>query len=205
MPPYKHDGRPTCLCHDCYLRDRPTTISYREANSKHPDCPDCYLSFNVILGEYVNTYCDIHQEAPLETPIKRRYNQAESGTEYAFTLTMPPDYKPKKPIEEAARLILEHGLTSKPYEKPCKWAFVLEHTEQGTPHVHGMYATPSGRQIEKKYFKRYWDLWDPKVKLGHGHKGGYHQKARSSESYAAYLEKEGVVQKNPPAQIISPA
>lgn len=141
----------------------------------------------------------------MPTPIKRRYNQAESGTEYAFTLTMPPTYQPKKPIEECARLIMEHGLTNKPYEKTVTWAYVLEHTDAGTPHIHGVYTTPSGRRIATKYFQRYWPLWDEKKKMGHGHQGGYHQKARSSESYAAYLEKEGVVQKNPPAELISPA
>lgn len=121
---------------------------------------------------------------------------AKPGTEYAFTLTMPPDYVSPKPIEEVARLIMTNGLTNKPYEKAIDWAFVLEHTEKGTPHVHGVYRTESGRRISSKYFKRYWSLWDEKVKLGHGHKGGYHSPARHSESYSAYLEKEGVVVKN---------
>jgi len=142
------------------------------------------------LGLEFVSRCETHST-------KADSRKANPGTEYAFTLTMPPDYKPKKSIEESARLLMENGLTSgKPYEKPSKWAIVLEHTEKGTPHIHGVYQTPSGRRIEQKYFKRYWDLWDEKIKMGHGHKGGYHQKARHSESYAAYLEKEGVVIKN---------
>lgn len=120
--------------------------------------------------------------------------KATPGTEFAFTLTMPPDYKPNKTVIESAKLIMKNGLTAdKPYEKASQWAIVLEHTDKGTPHVHGVYKTESGRRISAKYFKRYWDLWDEKVKLGAGHKGGYHAKARHSESYAAYLEKEGVV------------
>lgn len=120
--------------------------------------------------------------------------KATPGTEFAFTLTMPPDYKPNKTVLESAKLIMKNGLTAdKPYEKASQWAIVLEHTDKGTPHVHGVYKTESGRRISAKYFKRYWDLWDEKVKLGAGHKGGYHAKARHSESYAAYLEKEGVV------------
>lgn len=123
--------------------------------------------------------------------------KATPGTEFAFTLTMPPDYKPAKPIEEAARLIMLNGWSAdEPYEKASQWAYVLEHTQQGTPHVHGVYKTETGRRISSKYFKRYWPLWDEKTKLGHGHKGGYHAKARHSESYAAYLEKEGVVKKS---------
>lgn len=143
----------------------------------------------------MNYYCGLHQEAVVPTPDRRK---ADTNTEYAFTLTMNPDYKPKKPIEEAARLILENGLVSKTKEKACEWAFVKEHTAQGTPHVHGVYRTPSGRRIEKKYFKRYWDLWDEDTKYGQGFKGGYHAKARHTQSYKAYMEKEGVVVKNAP-------
>lgn len=154
----------------------------------------------------MNYFCDLHQEAVVPTPGRRK---ADATTEYAFTLTMPPDYKPKKPIEEAARLILEHGLVSQTKEKACEWAFVKEHTQQGTPHIHGVYKTPSGRRIEKKYFKRYWDLWEEpndkdKPRNYHGHKGGYHQKARHAESYKAYMEKEGVVVKNTPPPENSP-
>jgi len=119
--------------------------------------------------------------------------KANPNTQYAFTLTMPPSYKPKKPIDVQARAIMEHGLTNKPYERPIKWAYVVEHTEAGTPHIHGVYQTPSGRRISAKYFKRYWDLWDEDTKLGQGHKGGYHAKARHNESYDAYMSKEGNV------------
>lgn len=120
--------------------------------------------------------------------------KASPGTEYAFTLTMPPDYKPVKNIQDSAKLIMKNGLTAdRPYEKACQWAIVLEHTDKGTPHIHGVYKTESGRRISTKYFKRYWDLWDEKSKMGAGHKGGYHAKARHGESYAAYIEKEGVV------------
>jgi len=187
-----HRDHPLCLCSKCVSA---STIKYeREANTKHPECPDCYLEWNPVLGEYLNRYCEVHTEAVCATPDRRK---ADPETEYAFTLTMPTTYKSKKPIEEVARLILTNGLTSKPYSKAIKWAYVLEHTEAGTPHIHGVYKTESGRRIEQKYFKRYWDLWDEKVKLGNGHKGGYHAKARHSQSYAAYMEKEGEVYRFP--------
>lgn len=146
----------------------------------HDDCPNCNALQKIL------TY-----------NVGKDNRKADVNTEYAFTLTMPPDYQPKKPIEDAAKLILEHGLVSKTKEKACEWAFVKELTEAGTPHIHGVYRTPSGRRIEGKYFARYWPLWDEKIKLGHGHKGGYHAKARHTESYKAYMEKEGVVIKNP--------
>lgn len=188
----QHRNHPLCLCTDCVVTH--DTKYIKEPNPKYPDCEDCYLQWNPIINDYISTYCEIHQEIVIPTPSKRK---ADVNTEYAFTLTMPPDYMPKKPIEEAAKLILEHGLVSKTKEKPCEWAFVKEHTEAGTPHIHGVYRTPSGRRIECKYFARYWPLWDEKIKLGHGHKGGYHAVARHSESYKAYMEKEGVVVKNP--------
>ena len=117
---------------------------------------------------------------------------AVQPVDYAFTLTAPPDMNLS--VEQftcAAEKILKHGISSK-YEHPSKAAYVLEFTEKGTPHIHGVYRMECGRRITQKYFKRYWLLWDESMKLGHGHKGGYHQKARHTESYEAYMEKEGI-------------
>lgn len=195
----QHRNHPLCLCTKCVVAH--DTQYLKEPNPKYPDCDDCYLQWNNVIADYVSHFCELHQEIVVPTPSKRK---ADVNTEYAFTLTMPPDYQPKKPIEEAAKFILEHGLVSKTKEKAIEWAFVKEHTDAGTPHIHGVYRTPSGRRIESKYFNRYWPLWDEKVKLGYGHKGGYHAVARHSESYKAYMEKEGVVQKNPSSDLKPP-
>ena len=112
--------------------------------------------------------------------------------DYAFTLTAPPDMElTAEQFTSAAEKILKHGISSR-YEHPTRSAYVLEFTEKGTPHIHGVYRMANGRRITQKYFKRYWILWDESVKLGHGHRGGYHQKARHSESYEVYMEKEGI-------------
>jgi len=152
-------------------------------------------------------YCNKLKEHCVQTSEKKNPRKAEEGTEYAFTLTMPTGWSPVKPLQEVAKLILEYGLTNKPYEKAHEYAYVLEHTQSGTPHIHGVYKTKSGRRIACKYFQRYHKMkefietptdkhfWNEKINLGHGHRGGYHQKARHSESYAAYLEKEGTVTK----------
>lgn len=192
-----------CLCSQCFDPDRVAAVrqrfmepdhpDLREPNGRYPDCSECYSYWDPLLKDVHEMYCGEHIPAP-----KADSRKADPGTEYAFTLTMPPTYEPKKPIEEAARLICENGLTNKPYEKAEQWAIVLEHTDAGVPHVHGVYKTPSGRRIAAKYFQRYWPLWDEKTKLGNGHKGGYHQKARHTESYEAYLLKEGVVKKSLP-------
>jgi hypothetical protein len=112
--------------------------------------------------------------------------------DYAFTLTMPPDYKTTDQLIEACEKILKHGLTSQ-YEHVKRGAYVVEFTENNVPHIHGCYTATAGRRIIQKYWKRYWNIWDEKVKLGHGHKGGYHQKARHTERYEIYMAKEGVV------------
>jgi len=208
---YPHrNGNILCLCQACVAQH--VSRQALEPNTIYPDCEACHLTWDFLFNEYLNKFCPAHQEAEKTKAeeIQRVYNaskkdprSAEVGTQYAFTLTMPPDYQPANPLPEVAKKILEYGLTNKPYEKATKWAFVLEHTDKGTPHIHGMYETPSGRRIASKYFQRYWPLWDEKVSLGHGHKGGYHKKARHNESYVAYMEKEGVIVKFAPAPKIS--
>lgn len=140
--------------------------------------------------------CSIFKKMLLKPEKPLHANKANPDVAYAATLTMPPDYVPKRPIIEAAKMIMEHGLTNKPYEKPIKWIVVLEHADTNA-HVHLWYKTNSGRRIASKYFQRYWPLWDEKIKLGSGHKGGYHQKARHTESYEAYLLKEGQIFSGP--------
>ena len=176
-----------CLCTPCVVAHE---LKYTKQTLR-TDCDDCYVQYCPVLLEYVEHFCGEHVPAPPPKAVHK--NKADEGTEYAFTLTMPPGYATSEKIEAAAKKILQNGLTpSKPYEKACYGAYVVETTEVGTPHVHGVYKTPSGRRISAKYFKRYWDLWDEKIKMGHGHKGGYHAKARHTESYEAYMEKEGV-------------
>ena len=115
----------------------------------------------------------------------------------------PPGVKPKKTLQESAENLMKFGVTTAPCEYACRFAYVTEHSENGIEHIQGVYQTPSGRRISQKSFKRYTlcdgypkGYWDEKVKLGHGHKGGYHQKVRHGQSYEGYLEKEGVVIKS---------
>lgn len=153
-------------------------------------------------------YCSkIDEHLESIKPVKHP-QAADTDTWYTFTLTIPTGSTPFKDLTEVARNIMLFGSTNKPYEKPSQYAYVLEHTEKGTPHVHGMYKTPSGRRIASKYFQRHHTIkewvktdadkffWNEKIHLGHGHRGGYHQKARQTECYEGYLEKEGVVIKS---------
>jgi hypothetical protein len=170
-------------------------IKYKkDANPNYPDCKheDCYMQMNPVLHSPIINYCPEHEPIVIAPAPKVHANKADSSTSFAATLTMPPGYEPKRPLIEAAKMIMEHGLTNKPYEKATKWIVVLEHADTNA-HVHLWYKTNSGRRIASKYFQRYWPLWDEKIKLGSGHKGGYHQKARHTDSYESYLLKEGEI------------
>lgn len=132
---------------------------------------------------------------PKHEPIPAIITMPEVQTpaiDYAFTLTAAPDMNiTAQQFTAAAEKILKFGLSSK-YEKPERAAYVLEYTQSGTPHIHGVYRMTKGRRILQKYFKRHWPHWKESVSAGHGHRGGYHQKARHTESYENYMEKEGI-------------
>lgn len=107
---------------------------------------------------------------------------------FAFTLTKSPeDDLSEEDMLEAVRKIMSQ--TSCPVKK---YAWYLEYKENGShPHIHGVYETESGGRIEAKYFKRYWPIWDEKLSLGHGFRGGYHRPVRNDENYAQYISKDG--------------
>jgi len=121
----------------------------------------------------------------------------DPALEWAVTLTMPPGHKTEQEMIKAIECIFNCASTNPPQpERADRWAYVLEYTEQGVPHIHGVYHTPSGRALSTKTIKRYWSLWDPTKKQGKGFQGGYHAPARHLESYQDYMAKEGVVVKN---------
>lgn len=127
-------------------------------------------------------YCTTCFDGALKPPV-----------EYAFTLTCSQsDGKTLEDMVKAVEYLAQYGLTNKPEERPCKFAYVVEHPTTNF-HIHGIYATPSGRRIAAKYFKRAWRIWDERVPLGDGHRGGYHAKCVDPHQYQGYLEKEGVV------------
>lgn len=63
------------------------------------------------------------------------------------------------------------------------------------PHIHGMYETESQGRIEAKHFKRAWPIWKESVKLGKGHRGGYHEPIKAEDDYANYIKKDGGISK----------
>jgi len=186
----------------------------------HPYWCICHCCYNFKLGVRDGLPCMMNDVSGCEycanlrtaiiaskSPAKNPRSKTE-GQQYAFTLTLPHGAQPVKPLLEVAKNIMEFGITNSPSEKADKYAYVLEYTEKGTPHIHGIYSTKSGRRIAAKYFARYhthdkWvkkiddpHFWNEKMEMGQGHRGGYHKPVRHGESYTGYLEKEGVVVKS---------
>lgn len=119
-------------------------------------------------------------------------NGAPSGA-FAFTLTKSPsDPHTLGDMLAAVRKLMA--------QKSCpvtRYVWYVEdkgkdaNGEPLHPHIHGMYETQSLGRIEAKHFKRAWPLWDEKVRLGAGFKGGYHRPVKSEESYLDYVKKDG--------------
>ena len=109
---------------------------------------------------------------------------------FAFTLTKSPkDSQTVLEMIAAVRKVMTQK--SQPIKK---FAWYLEYKGEEThPHIHGMYETETGRRIEAKHFKRAWPLWDEKIKLGAGFRGGYHRPIKDTEKYADYIKKDGGV------------
>jgi len=108
---------------------------------------------------------------------------------FAFTLTKSPDDQLTEfDMIKAVRKIMS--------QQSCpvkKYAWYLEYGDDELkthPHIHGMYETQSQGMIETKHWKRAWPIWDPKVKLGKGFRGGYHRPVRSEEGYTDYIKKD---------------
>lgn len=109
---------------------------------------------------------------------------------FAFTLTKSPaDGLTEDDMIKAVKKLMK--------QKSCpvtKYAWYLEYGDEATkqhPHIHGMYETHTGGRIESKHFKRAWSVWDPKLPMGAGHRGGYHRPVRAEEAYTNYIKDYG--------------
>lgn len=105
---------------------------------------------------------------------------------FAGTLTKAPDW----PDTEEDMISAMEKIVSQQTCPVEKYAWYLEYTDAGTPHIHFIYQTTSGGRIHAKVFKRYWKQWDEKRRLGKGHQGGYHSHVESELAYLEYIEKD---------------
>lgn len=112
---------------------------------------------------------------------------------FAFTLTKAPT----DPLSVGDMVIAVRKVMS---QKSCPVKrFAWYYEDKGVdangnavhPHIHGMYETESSGRIEAKHFKRAWPIWDEKMPVGKGFRGGYHRPVRSEEGYSEYIKKDG--------------
>lgn len=106
---------------------------------------------------------------------------------FAGTLTYSPnsDNKNENDMVTAIKKIMR--------QKTCpikRYAWYLEYTEKGTPHIHFIYETEKGGRITSQTFKRQWDIWDESVHCGNGHRGGYHKHVADENAYMDYIAKD---------------
>lgn len=117
--------------------------------------------------------------------------QKEVEKPWAFTLTTSVKEKSEWPqIEEEMKFAADRILNQR--TSPVKEGIAfLEYQESGAPHIHGFYTCDKpGARIFAKVFKRQWPLWDEKIRLGKGHKGGYHAKVDDVSAYKEYISCE---------------
>jgi len=60
----------------------------------------------------------------------------------------------------------------------------------GLSHVHCFYKLKGGLKITDKNFKRAWEYWNPKKKLGKGFEGGHHDTVREETDFRGYIDKD---------------
>lgn len=106
---------------------------------------------------------------------------------FAGTLTMSPsDTTDEVQMIQAIKKIFN--------QQTCpvkKWAWYVEYTDAGLPHIHFCYETETGGRIHQKVFKRYWKTWNESERMGKGFRGGYHKNCDSETAYLEYIAKDG--------------
>jgi len=119
-------------------------------------------------------------------------NGAPQGA-FAFTLTKSPtDHLSVGDMLTAVRKVMNQK--SNPVVKYAWYYEEKGRDENGDPihpHIHGMYETATGGRIERKHWKRAWNIWDEDDPKGAGFRGGYHRPVKYDEAYEDYIKKDG--------------
>lgn len=107
-----------------------------------------------------------------------------------FTLTYSPAwYTDDASAQDAMRVAIDK-LTRYYKHDIIEFHAIGEYTEAKRAHVHCYYELDGGHKITDKNFKRAWEHWNPRKKLGSGHQGGHHANVRSKSDFLGYIEKD---------------
>lgn len=171
----------TCFCEACWKED--TLFEYMllaHVNDNHK-----YDKLQRQYREYVNTHCPMMIAKQSLKPKHHKGNGKFKGI-WVGTLTMSTA-DPTNEEEMVCAIKKIFNQRTCPVEK---YAWYLEYTDAGTPHIHFCYQTPDGGRIHNKVFKRAWPFWNETVKCGAGHRGGYHAPCADEEGYLKYIAKD---------------
>jgi len=157
---------------------------------------DDMLLFDLVsTPQYEKVEREVRQRLFRECPVlaKERalkYNPSKSNHKHmgtwAGTLTMSPN----DPENEDSMVMAMRKIFC---QKTCplkRYAWYLEYTANGLPHIHFIYETISGGRIHKRVFQRVWKQWDEDMACGAGHRGGYHRECHDDEEYMKYISKD---------------
>jgi len=135
---YSHRNHPLCLCSDCYAKNE--ALFAKEPNSKYPDCDDCYMQYCPLKAQlfgkydaYLDHFCGKHRPDPPspKAPGKREKDDGVASRWYFITYTEHESVKdPTRVLKSALRCIKSKAVGA------TQWAYCLELTQTGTPHVH---------------------------------------------------------------------
>lgn len=165
-------------CETCYLI-KVNIFKYIEERTAHDRSE---------LKYWLQRYMEHDPETHLEVEYKKHHsgNGKPKGI-FAGTLTVSPsDPYNEHDMTVAIEKVMNQGTC------PVKrYAWYVEKTSNGLPHIHFIYETEQGGRIHAKVFMRYWKIWDEKTKCGKGHRGGYHKLVSSETAYTEYIAKDG--------------
>jgi len=178
----------------CFVEVPPDIKYYESGEDRSNCCIDwlMYLRTASLLDQ--TKYCDDffkHIRSHDEKPVKVG-NGLYQGA-FAFTLNKSD----KDPFTVGDMLIAVRKVMAQKSQPVKQYAWYYEDKGRDAngdainPHIHGMYETLDGKKIESKHFKRAWDIWNPKVPLGSGFRGGYHRPVKHDEAYSQYIKKDG--------------
>lgn len=106
----------------------------KEPTALFPDCDNCFMQWNPLCCEYVDYYCIKHKPVEVRSdPGKKSPVKSEEVPSrwYFITYTEHDSVKdPTRVLKSAARCIKSKAVAA------TQWAYSLELTQSGTPHVH---------------------------------------------------------------------
>jgi len=126
------------------------------------------------------------QEHGLTKKFSHKGNGKPRGL-WVGTLTMAPT----DPINEEIMITAMRKIFAQKTSPVQKYAWYLEYTANGLPHIHFIYKTANGGRILQKVFNRIYPTWKEDEAVGNGHRGGYHALCHNDDAYLKYIAKDG--------------